>query len=590
MIEKSAISNAVDKLKSLPVHKLFYMFYIEPVVFMLIFSHMLSGTVMRNQIIFQACTVAFHYNESDCSQLDNKNASSEIHAIETEVQSYVTDMFLTRTLMESIVPAICGLFIGSWSDRYGRKPLLVVSMIGFSGSAVTSTIICALSSYNDINPWWYTLAAVPHSLLGGMCVFAVAGFCFISDVTDIKTRPYRMIAIELLMFFAVSSGSLLSSYVYAATSAAVTQGISAACVILATVFIICYMPESLHIRLAQDAKDARDAKDAMEIAEKPEKPEKPENDMPITACDLQVKAMSIDCPPNMVNDDQKLMEKVVLDVTEKDGKDNGGMFGYKINEEQQEKAKKEPTKLPDPLTKDTKQPTAEPEPELESEKISIFSLTHLKDMFVTCCKPREHNAREIIWLVTLAMFMTMFVTDGVMTVMYLFVRQKFHWSVREFTFFETTSKMVPMMGALIGFLMLRKIFGLSVVTLALLSLLSEILSNLTKGFASQPWHMYLSVALGVFHSIGGPMCRTIVSNIVPASDLGKIFSIKNVLQSFAPFVAAPLYTMIYQHTLSVFPGLFNFLSAALFFVAFVAIGFVLRIKFVHKQHYAKLLK
>lgn len=117
--------------------------------------------------------------------------------------------------MESIVPAICGLFTGSWSDHYGRKPLLIASMIGgielfmntfdcitiiyihiycysgFSGSAIITTVICALSSYSPINPWWYTLAAVPHSLLGGMCVFSVAAFCFISDITDIKTRPYR---------------------------------------------------------------------------------------------------------------------------------------------------------------------------------------------------------------------------------------------------------------------------------------------------------------------------------------------------------------------------------------------------------------
>lgn len=47
--------------------------------------------------------------------------------------------------------------------------------------------------------------------------------------------------------------------------------------------------------------------------------------------------------------------------------------------------------------------------------------------------------------------------DGAMTVMYLFVRQKFHWSVREFTFYETISQVVPMLGALIGFLMLRKV-------------------------------------------------------------------------------------------------------------------------------------
>lgn len=48
-------------------------------------------------------------------------------------------------------------------------------------------------------------------------------------------------------------------------------------------------------------------------------------------------------------------------------------------------------------------------------------------------------------------------TDGVMTVMYLFVREKFHWSVRDYTFYETVSHLVPMIGALIGFLILRKV-------------------------------------------------------------------------------------------------------------------------------------
>lgn len=49
------------------------------------------------------------------------------------------------------------------------------------------------------------------------------------------------------------------------------------------------------------------------------------------------------------------------------------------------------------------------------------------------------------------------ILDGIMTVMYLFVRQQFHWSVREFTFFETVSQLVPMLGAMIGFLILRKV-------------------------------------------------------------------------------------------------------------------------------------
>ncbi|XP_022213755.2 proton-coupled folate transporter [Drosophila obscura] len=510
MVQKATLA----QLKSLQWGRLFNMFYIEPVVFMLIFSHVLSGTIMRNQLIYQTCTVIFQYNETDCKLLDSKNTSTETQAIETELQSYVANMFLIRTLFESIVPAICGLFIGSWSDHYGRKPLLMVSMIGFSASSLVSSIICWMSSYYMVNPWWYTVAAVPHSMLGGLCVFSVAASCFISDTTDVKTRPYRMMFMELILFVALTSGSLLSGFVYAATSAAFVQSLSCLMIVLATLFIVLYLPESLGMR--QDDEDIPERqKDAA---------------VTITISDQQ------------------------LNVSEKSEK------------------------------------LAEKPSQLEESAPGLFSLKHVRGMFSTCFKRRENNAHSIIWLVTFAGFVSIFVGDGVMTVMYLYVRQQFHMTVREYTIFETVSQSVPMIGALLGFLILKKIFGLSVVALALLSLVSEILSSLAKGFAFLSWHLYLSVALGVFRSIQGPMCRTIVSNIVPASDTGKLFAIGNIVQSLAPFVAAPLYTAIYKGSLASHPGGFNFLSAALYLISFILIGCVLRIKFKHRTFYAKLLK
>nr|XP_016939532.2 proton-coupled folate transporter isoform X1 [Drosophila suzukii] len=519
MVEKATLA----QLKSLEWGRLFNMFYIEPVIFMLLFSHMLSGTVMRNQLIFQTCTVIYQYNESDCMLLDSKNTTAEIQAIETELQAYVANMFLTRTLFESIVPAICGLFIGSWSDHYGRKPLLIVSMVGFSASALLSSAICWLSSYYLVNPWWYTLAAVPHSLLGGLCVFSVAAFCFITDTTDMKTRPYRMIFMELILFVALTSGSLLSSFIYAATSAAFVQSISCLIIILATLFIIFYLPESLGM-----------------CPDKDEVPEK-EKEVVVTVSDQKVSELSTETLEK--RDDPPKYETI------------------------------------------EKPPLGDKE-----ENTGLFSIKHVKDMFSTCFKRRENNAHSIIWLVTLAGFVSIFVADGVMTVMYLFVRQQFHFTVREFTIFETVSQSVPMLGALLGILILRKLFGMSVVSLALLSLFSEILSNIARGFAFLPWHLYISVVLGVFRSIQGPMCRTIVSNIVPSSDTGKLFAIGNIVQSFAPFVAAPLYTAIYKSSLASNPGGFNFLSAAFYLIAFILIGWVMRIKFKHRKFYAETLK
>ncbi|XP_067630532.1 probable peptidoglycan muropeptide transporter SLC46 isoform X2 [Eurosta solidaginis] len=521
------------------------------------------GTILRNQIIYQACTTVFNYNESICQELGTKNVSEQATKIETEVQPYVANLFMLRTLLESIVPALCGVFIGSWSDHYGRKPLLIISMIGFSFTYIIAAVICEIAIYQPVNPWYYVLAVVPHSILGGNCVFSVAAFCFISDVTDTKTRPYRMIFMEAFFFIGLMGGSLLSSFVYAATGATTTFMISGLLMCGATIFIIIYVPESLHYNRNQEILAATNIKEK------------------------QIENIPIDTLSKSVDGKEKRRSELVIDENGKVVEITMGLDG-KISLEQENEANKnlsncEKAKVPE------KQKAGAIETG-KSKKAGLFSYIHVKDMLVTCFKDRPYYDRSIIWLVTGTMFLSIFVLDGAMTVFYLFVREKFQWSVRDFTFYETVSHMVPMLGALIGFLILRKVFSMSVVTLALLAFFSDILSSIVRGVAYEPWHLYLAVGLGAFKSVGGPMCRTIVSNIVPATDLGKIFSIKNVLQSIAPFMAAPLYTVIYKESLKTFPGLFNIVSAALYSIAFIFLIIVLRFKYSYKEHYASILK
>jgi len=47
--------------------------------------------------------------------------------------------------------------------------------------------------------------------------------------------------------------------------------------------------------------------------------------------------------------------------------------------------------------------------EERSKKAGLFSFVHIRDMISTCFKRRDHHARAIIWLVTLAMFLSIFV-------------------------------------------------------------------------------------------------------------------------------------------------------------------------------------
>lgn len=51
--------------------------------------------------------------------------------------------------------------------------------------------------------------------------------------------------------------------------------------------------------------------------------------------------------------------------------------------------------------------------------------------------------------------------DGVMTVFYLFVREKFQWTIRDFTIYETVYQIKSLLGSIIGFLLLRKVRNIS---------------------------------------------------------------------------------------------------------------------------------
>ncbi|XP_046810546.1 uncharacterized protein LOC124420702 [Lucilia cuprina] len=552
MVESSARS-MWRQIQQYQWGKFFHMFYIEPIVFILVFSHSLSGTIMRNEVIYQACTTIFRYNESDCLQLGTKNVTGYLQEIETEIQPYVANLFMIRTLLESIVPAICGVFIGSWSDHYGRKPLLLVSMIGFSCTYVIAAVICELSRYYPVNPWYYILAVIPHSILGGNCVFSVAAFCFISDVTDTKTRPYRMISLEAFLSVGLMVGSLLSSFVYAATSATFTFSLSGILMCLATAYIALYVPESLQFKSKES--------ESTEVK---------------TCCnELTMKCTILSYPLEL---------KPSYNEHEKKNIDNDNFRDVDLRRDGEEVSKVVKNCSSEKKNNDGYEATVEP------KTPGLFSYRHVKDMWITCFKTRPYYDRSIILLVTGTMFLAIFVLDGAMTVFYLFVREKFQWTIREFTFYETISHVTSVFGALIGFLIMRKVFHLSVVTLALIAFLSDIIRSVIQGIATEPWHLYVGIAAGALKAVGGPMCRTIVSNIVPATDLGKIFSIKNILQSIAPFLAAPLYTIIYKASITSFPGLFNIFSAILYFFAFIFLLFVLRFKFNNREHYGQILK
>lgn len=155
------------------------------------FAYELSSAVLTNQIVFQTCNVELGYNKSDCIKLGTHNESNKTKELEIEVQHYVTKITLARNMIDSVVPAILSFFIGPWSDKYGRKPIILWSLFGYTFMYLSFTCFCFMSNVIPLTPWIYLIGTIFGSLCGGICSVITGSFAYISDVTKDVEREAR---------------------------------------------------------------------------------------------------------------------------------------------------------------------------------------------------------------------------------------------------------------------------------------------------------------------------------------------------------------------------------------------------------------
>lgn len=430
----------------------------EPAVLLLFFAWSVTGTVFQNQVIYQTCTEIFQFNKTDCNLLGRSNATNETEAIEKIVQPYAAKFFMAKTIVESLFPALASLFIGPWSDKFGRKPVIMTTFIGYLIIYVSVTVISYLSTVTPVNPWFYLLPYIPISICGGNCALITGIFSYVTDVTAPSDRPSRMSYLEAGIYVGLLIGFTSSSYILQLTSPTIVFGISGVATLLGVLYVAFFVDESIQ----QDESVGKLAK-------------------------------------------------------------------FK----------------------------------------AIFDVSLVTDMVRTCFKSRDNLDRSILWMTLSSLVLSIFALEGSSTVFYLFLREKFNWSIQQATFFDAANILLMIIGNVVGMYVLNKLLRVSETNLAIVSYLSCFADYAIKAFASQPWHLYLATAIALFRGMSGPMCRAILSNTVPVNEIGKIYSLTTSMESISPLGSATLYSFVYSHTLNTFPGAFNLISSGVYMICAV---------------------
>uniref|UniRef100_A0A0K8W010 Proton-coupled folate transporter n=2 Tax=Bactrocera latifrons TaxID=174628 RepID=A0A0K8W010_BACLA len=222
---------------------------IEPAVFLVYVATAMAGAVLQNQQLYQTCHAVFNYDKELCEPMLGVIAKNETSKeIETKVQPYVANIIMTSSVISSVLPAFLSLFIGPWSDKFGRRPVLVATFsAGFIGHSIT-TILAAISLLTPLNPWVYILSNVPLALTGGTCALITMVFCLVSDVSDEGGKARRMFFVDGALGIGMLIGNVISSYILAGTGTIGVFTIAASIDLLALLYLLFFVDESLQIQ------------------------------------------------------------------------------------------------------------------------------------------------------------------------------------------------------------------------------------------------------------------------------------------------------------------------------------------------------
>ncbi|KAG5667319.1 hypothetical protein PVAND_015303 [Polypedilum vanderplanki] len=232
---KEIKSNSQKKLKLILLEFSFFLF---------IFATILPSNLLLNQILKQSC-IQSGYKKLICDEISQSN-NNKTEKIEEELQPYVAKINVIITFLYTSVPAILQLFLGPWSDKYGRKSVMNLASIGY---VLTHTLAAAICYYSDnihpLPPWIFIFCYIPVNFLGGFQSMLTAIVCYIKDTCEESKCFYHFTIIEILILFGYFCGILLCSILVELTNAVNIFIIAAICTFIGAIIVIFFIDESL---------------------------------------------------------------------------------------------------------------------------------------------------------------------------------------------------------------------------------------------------------------------------------------------------------------------------------------------------------
>lgn len=181
---------------------------VEPIIACYIMSNVFSGLAVQNLNLEKACRVNLGYSDEVCLAL-NRRQTENFTVEEAEVQKLTASVQAWKNIVQTAFPCILVLFVGSWSDKTGKRKACILLPIVGEILSCTSFILNTYFFY-ELPLELTALSDLFPSLTGGWITVCVGVFSYIGDVTTKEMRTFRVGVANLCMSLGIPIGMSLS--------------------------------------------------------------------------------------------------------------------------------------------------------------------------------------------------------------------------------------------------------------------------------------------------------------------------------------------------------------------------------------------
>lgn len=177
-------------------------------MFLYMLAFMTTTVVEQDFFLQKACRVNNNFSAEICDNIKNISNVEYKRLVQITTARFIQ----WESIAAHIFPIILAFFLGSFSDRHGRKFPLLMGLFG----KLLYSLMMILNAHMVNWPLEYVIftATLPAALTGADVAIFASCFAYISDITTLDNRTLRVTILDVCYLSAMPLGVTLGSYIF----------------------------------------------------------------------------------------------------------------------------------------------------------------------------------------------------------------------------------------------------------------------------------------------------------------------------------------------------------------------------------------